>query len=226
MFQGFSQRSVDFLWELSLNNERPWFLEHKEEFLEVLDRPFRELAGDTAARMKKLWPQGDLVPQVSRIYRDARRLYGRGPYKDHLWFSLQQEDARNRGPMLWFELGLEGTSHGLGFWDRTAGQAELFRQQIDRDPERFRQLVRGIPQGERSRLWGDVYKRPKGHYDEIIDPWYNRRQLSVGYENLFGQEIFSPRLSELLAKSFAGLLPMYQFFQEVWQSSDEKPDQL
>lgn len=48
----------------------------------------------------------------------------------------------------------------------------------------------------------------------------------MGYENLFGQALFSPQLPELLAESFAGLLELYDFFSEVWHMSDEKPDLL
>ena len=32
MFEGFTQETSEFLWELSFNNERPWFLAHREQF--------------------------------------------------------------------------------------------------------------------------------------------------------------------------------------------------
>lgn len=32
MFQGFTQGTTDFLWGIRFNNERSWFLAHKEEF--------------------------------------------------------------------------------------------------------------------------------------------------------------------------------------------------
>ena len=44
MFQGFSQRSIDFLWGIALNNDRTWFQEHKQEFLDHVDGPMKELA--------------------------------------------------------------------------------------------------------------------------------------------------------------------------------------
>ncbi|MDR2501842.1 MAG: DUF2461 domain-containing protein [Oscillospiraceae bacterium] len=31
-FEGFSQRTVDFMWELRFNNNKTWFTQHKEEF--------------------------------------------------------------------------------------------------------------------------------------------------------------------------------------------------
>ena len=226
MFSGIPEQSIDFLYRLALNNERPWFQEHKEEFLSLVDRPFRALAAETARLLDARCPKYGFGPKVSRIYRDARRLFGRGPYKDHLWFSLQRGENAARGPMFWFELGLQGSSHGLGFWDETPGQAALFRKGIDADPARFERLVQGIPQQEKCRLWGEEYKRPKGERGPLLNPWYNRKSHSVGYENLFGQELFSPQLPALLADSFAGLLELYAFFLEVWQASDEKPDLL
>ena len=92
-FDGFSPKTSEFLWELSFNNERTWFLAHKDEFERVLNAPFKALAEETFALMQQRYPQLDCRLHVARIYRDARRLHGRGPYKDHLWFSIKGGDA-------------------------------------------------------------------------------------------------------------------------------------
>ena len=47
MFKGFSEKTGSFLWELAFNNERPWFLEHKQEFEELVNVPFKALAQET-----------------------------------------------------------------------------------------------------------------------------------------------------------------------------------
>lgn len=219
MEQTLTDKSIDFLWELSLHNERPWFLDHKEEFQRVLHRPFKALAAETAGLMQARWPQKDFTTHVSRIYRDARRLYGRGPYQDNLWFSLQKGDAHARGPMLWFEINREGTSHGVGFWDRTAQQALVFRKKLDENPARFERLVNALPDLSRGKIWGEEYKRPKGDAGPVLNPWYNRKQASWGYENYFGQELFSPGLPSLLAESFSGLMPLYDFFREAYEEA-------
>ena len=36
MFQGFSQNAIDFLWGISLNNERGWFMAHKQDFTDYV----------------------------------------------------------------------------------------------------------------------------------------------------------------------------------------------
>ena len=79
MFNGFTKETSEFLWELSFHNERPWFQEHKDQYLRVLHEPFHALAEDTRALMAENWPLSDFDLHVSRIYRDARRLFGRGP---------------------------------------------------------------------------------------------------------------------------------------------------
>ena len=33
MFQGFSEETIQFLWGVTLNNERSWFQAHKQEYL-------------------------------------------------------------------------------------------------------------------------------------------------------------------------------------------------
>ena len=36
MFQGFSQATGDFLWGLSMNNDRAWFQAHRQEYEDAL----------------------------------------------------------------------------------------------------------------------------------------------------------------------------------------------
>lgn len=218
MFEGFSPQTSDFLWSLALNNNRTWFLEHKEEFEAVLNRPFRALAAATHALMEARWPEQDFQLHIARIYRDARRAYGRGPYKDRLWFTIQRGERHAVGPMFWFELDGTSWSYGMGFWEDSAEQAEMFRRQIDADPARFERLIDGIAARGEFQLWGEAYKRPKGDRGEKLNPWYNRKHASVGYERAFGGELYGASLPELLADAYAGLMPMYRFYLEAYDA--------
>ena len=53
MFQGFDDTTVDFLWGIRLNNERPWFEAHKQDYLDHLYRPMKELGDDSTTT----WPR-------------------------------------------------------------------------------------------------------------------------------------------------------------------------
>ena len=219
MFGGFSQATGDFIWSLSLNNDRTWFLAHKEEFEAVFNQPFRALAKETCALMQAKHPERTFAYYVSRIYRDARRLFGRGPYKDHLWFTIYDGNRHDAGPVLWFELSGTGYSYGTGIWEEEADVAQAYRRRIEADPAGFERMINAIAARGDYLLWGDMYKRPKGDLGPVINPWYNRKHLSVGYEFGFGGDLFRPDLPELLADGFEVLMPFYDFYREAHEEA-------
>ena len=67
MFNGFSKETGEFLWELSFNNERPWFLAHKDVFERVLNTPFKALVHDLSEEMTRRLPGEEFTVHLSRI---------------------------------------------------------------------------------------------------------------------------------------------------------------
>lgn len=218
MFKGFSEKTGSFLWELAFNNERPWFLAHKQEFEELVNIPFKALAQETYKLMELKYPELDVRLHVSRIYRDARRLFGRGPYKDHMWFSIKASAMLLEGPMFWFEIGAADYSYGMGFYSASPAQMDAFRKSIDANPARFERIAREV---ERHGFYvtGEQYKRPKGSFDsEIINRWYNRKRMGLEKSFDLGGDAFKEELPEILADSFSKLMPMYEYFMEVYRA--------
>ena len=43
MFEGFSQETVDFMWGIRFNNERPWFEAHKSDYQTYFLTPMKEI---------------------------------------------------------------------------------------------------------------------------------------------------------------------------------------
>ena len=222
MFQGFTQETSKFLWELSFHNERPWFLEHKEQFERCLNAPFKALAAETGARMQTRFPQREWRVHTSRIYRDARRLFGRGPYKDHLWFTVWADGTgRDDGPAFWFEIGAATFEYGVGFFESTPAEMEVFRRMVDANPARFERIAEELAHMRGLRILGPEYKRPKKLWEGPIANWYNRRWLAVEWVQDFGGELLSPELPETLVKAWARLMPLYEFFLDVWLTAAE-----
>lgn len=218
MFQGFSQATGDFLWSLSMNNDRTWFQAHRQEFEDALNQPFRALAFDTLALMRQRRPDRDFQVHISRIYRDARRLFGRGPYKDHLWFTIYSGDRHNAGPLFWFEVDGMTWSHGMGIWEDSADVAAAWRALIDADPARLEKLVRALAARGDFKLWGQEYKRPKGDLGPLLNPWYNRRHISVGYEHGYGGPMYTDALPALLADDYSALIPLFDYLREAYNN--------
>ena len=144
MFSGFSEKTGGFLWELAFNNERPWFLAHKQEFEDFVNTPFKALAADSVSLMNARFPDFSGEAHVSRIYRDARRLFGRGPYKDHLWFTAADSQALRDGPAFWFEISPSSYAWGMGWYTVTPAQMEFLRRSVDANVTRFLRLIQPL----------------------------------------------------------------------------------
>ena len=147
MFTGYTDQTVDVFWGIRFNNDRAWFAEHKQEFQDAVMTPTKALAGELYDWFQEQYPALGLNLHISRIYRDARRLFGRGPYKDHLWFSIKHGSILLEGPMFWFEIGAADYSYGMGFYSATPSQMEAFRRSLDANPARFERIVRKIERG-------------------------------------------------------------------------------
>lgn len=212
MFQGFSQNAVDFLWGVKFNNNREWFTAHKQDYLDFVDRPLRALSQQLYEAMNEDAPQLGLRQHVSRIYRDARRLHGRGPYKDHMWLVLEHPSEEHLGrPAFYFELAPNCFSYGCGFWDMTPETAAKHRARIDRDPKKLASIARKIDKSKFS-LFGEEYKRPKGDVGKLLNPWYNRKNIGVSFEDNCEGVLFTPALFDDVLEGFRFLMPFYRYF--------------
>ena len=228
VFQGFTQETSDYLWELSFHNERPWFQEHKDEYLRVLHEPFHTLAENVLERMRTEFPEEEFDVHVSRIYRDARRLFGRGPYKDHLWFTLFANDNRhNEGPMFWFELSAATFSYGTGYFDVTPDEMEAFRNSIDRNPARFEHLAQDAAKLPGFRVTGPEYKRQKKDLGPVLNPWYNRKRVGLEHTEDFDAGLLGPEFIETLCSAYRRLMPLYRYFLTCYRAADtQNSDEL
>lgn len=211
MFQGFSQETSDFFWELRFNNDRTWFHGNKARFDALIGSPMKALAQETNALLEQRCPEMAPEVHVSRIWRDARRLFGRGPLKESMWFSVRKGGTRDEAPSFFFELTPATWSCGLGFWCATAAQAEAFRKAVDANPARFSAIAEDLAALKDYKIEGPEYKKPKGDYSPAVNAWYNRKSASLVKTEDFGGEILLPEFPQILADSFTPLLPMWQF---------------
>ena len=216
MFQGFSQGTVDVLWGIRFNNERSWFLAHKEEFQQQVDAPLRALADQVGQTIAEEFPKLGLQTKVSRIYRDARRLYGRGPYKSHLWFSLRMSGENwAEQPVFWFEIYPAGYAYGLGIYEARPALMAKFRKAMDEHPEDMLPLANAFQRQTRFRLGAEEYKRPKGTAQPPLDQWYNRKNLDLTCDREIDDLLYSRALVDELLQAYEALMPYYRYFSRI-----------
>lgn len=214
MFTGFSDETVDFLWGIRFNNERAWFEAHKETYLTQLYRPMQDLGGEIFQFIRQQRPDYPLVHKTARIYRDARRLRGRGPYKESLWFSVEEpSELWTAKPTFWFELMSEGWTYGMGYYLPKPLTMAKLRARLDQDPAPMEKLARALAGQDEFALDATVYKRPKGPAPSpLLEPWYQARSFSICHTGKLSEELFCRDIVERLEKGFGFLLPFYDYF--------------
>lgn len=220
-FEGFPKDLPEFLWGIAFNNEKPWFEAHREQYERCLNQPFRAFAREICDRMEEKYPCRCSELHISRIYRDARRLYGRGPYNDHLWFSLgltgQLYDVR---PKFWFGINAKSWELGMGMWGAKGELMERWRREIDEHPERLSKIVRRLNRHGGIELWGERYKRPKGDPGKLLYDWYNTKAAAVGRTVWFDPDPPDEELLEQVMADFEALMPLYDYMMEICTRGD------
>ena len=223
MFTGFSQRTIDFMWNLRLNNNKPWFEAHKDEYQRDFLNPMKALGQEVFQRITADFGEHGFIHKVSRVYKDARRVKGGEPYRSNLWFCIERPaEEWTSTPVFWFELAPENWSYGLGYYQARPDTMAKFRARIDRNPKAFEKLIAPFVKQNEFALDGPEYSRKKEAPTPKTAAWYNKKSFSLVHEQPIGEELFSPELANRLVAGYAFLMPLYDYF--ITLDSDPAPD--
>lgn len=216
MFQGFSGATIDFLWGIRFNNDRTWFNQHKDEYLQHLYEPMKALNSELYEGMCAQYPKQDFLSKVSRIYRDARRLHGQGPYKDHLWLTLQGPvDGWTDTPAFWFELAPDSWSYGLGMYCAHPVTAAKLRARMDSDPKPMEKLTRRLNRQTEFALTGPEYSKKKTPSSPLLAPWYQKKNYSLIHEEPNSEILYAHGLAERILEGWKALMPFFEYLSTV-----------
>lgn len=213
-FTGFSLQTLDFLYNLSLNNEKSWFETHKSEFQQFFYSPMKTLGQSVFEKVSQRAPNHNFIHKLSRIYRDARYLRaGDGPYRTSLWFSIEKpsEGEWTDRPVFWFDLSAENWSYGMGYGGAKAATMAKWRARIDENPQKFEKLVAFLDDSQEFVLEGEEYTRKKEAPSAKTAVWYNKKSFSLIHRQEHDEELFSPDLANRIADRMLTLMPIYDW---------------
>ena len=216
MFTGFSQKTVDFMWGIRLNNNKLWFEEHKDEFKRDFQAPMKELGQEVYARIIADYGDCGFIHKLSRIYKDARRVRDGSFYRDNLWFSVEKptkEKEESSGILtFWFDLNPDGWSYGLGYYAAKAATMEKLRARIDKNPKEFERLIDLLGSQGEFKLDGPEYARQKQAPTPKIQGWYNKKSFSLIHFGEISDELFTCEFIDRLVNGYKFLMPFYDYF--------------
>ncbi len=209
MFQGFTPETVDFLWGIRMNNNREWFLEHKNQYVNTLYEPMKALGKELFQPFMD--KPGELL-KVSRIYRDAR-MHHPLPYKESLWICIRRDvEWWAENPCLYFEINPDRIHYGFFWWRLRPAVAEAFRQYISAKPDEFLNLMESTEKAVGQPITAELYKRPKITDNEALVPYFAwKGQIGCVREEEFSDAVFGPELADRVRDFFEKLMPLYDF---------------
>jgi uncharacterized protein (TIGR02453 family) len=209
--------SFDFLKQLEKNNNREWFNEHKDTYLDELLKmeTFVEVFLD---RMKET----DLIDTPSgkkammRIYRDTRFSNNKTPYKNYWAGGFHRLGARLRGGY-YFQFQ-PGTSFiAGGFWAPNQPDLTLIREEVAFDDEPMRKI---LEQKKIKTLFGGF----KGEQLKTVPRGYNldhpaadllRYKQFILRRNFTDKQVFAGDFIDTAIETARALRPFFDYMSDV-----------
>ena len=221
----FSQKTLDFLFENRLRDDKGWFTEHKSTYNEHVLLPLKELATALTPAVSAIDDRIVTTPGVgktiSRIYRDTRFSRDKTIFRDEMWLSFKREKGY---PEFFFALWPGGLSLGCGYYCAPAETMETMRELIlQRDPV----FMRACADHEAQQTFAmecERHKRTKYPYQpQHIRSWLDRKTICFTAESADVSQLFSDALPQTVGKQFEKLTSIYRFFLHVEERKWKRP---
>ena len=187
-FIGFSPKAFKFLEELTDNQTRVWFSEHRSEYEEFVREPMKrftdELSESLANKDIPLW--GDPKKSLFRINRDARFSKAKHPYNMHASGLFTRTGDKHSPGVLYFRLDPLGSRCAAGYLQPEAHNLKKLRQGILDNPKAWLSLEKALKRKGYELDYSNTLARiPRGFNDvppEVeraikLKGWIIRKQL-------------------------------------------------
>ena len=146
--QYFTPEVFTFLAELEQNNEKAWWEDNKQRYIDVIREPAKAFIEDFEPRLHELSPHfvadtrtngGSLM----RPYRDVRFSKDKTPYKTNVGIQFRHEAGKDvHAPGFYIHLQPGENFAGVGMWHPEAAVARRVRQHIYDNPDQWKKATR------------------------------------------------------------------------------------
>jgi len=208
-YAGFEPESIAFLEELSANNNRDWFREHKPRYEEqVLDVALRFIQS-MQDPLAEFAPHFVAVPtrvggSLMRVYRDTRFSRDKTPYKTNVGIQFRHELAKDvHSPGYYVHVDPEQVFLGVGMWRPDAEPLRGIRERIAARPAEWKRTVAASRFRKHYSLGGESLTRPPrgfGPDHECIDDI--KRKSFIAVKNLAVDDAVGPQFQRKVETAF------------------------
>ena len=222
-----------FLKELSRNNDRNWFIAHKDEYKKAKER-FDAFALELLAEIRKFDSAiGDLkINDITyRIYRDVRFSSDKSPYKTHMGVYICPGGKKSPNSGYYFQVSASASDSWEGTHMLAAGDywcdpkvLAILREDIEMSDGGFRKILAQADPRFELDYEGALKKVPAGLPTDTPDSdFYRLKRFCMAFtpDEKF---ILEPNLSERVAAIFKTTKPFLDFINRAvtWSREEEK----
>jgi uncharacterized protein (TIGR02453 family) len=168
----FTPSLFTFLRDLDANNEREWFHEHKQRYLDSVQEPAMEFIIDFKPKLEQISPHFTAEAKtvggsLFRIQRDTRFSKDKTPYKQNTGMQFRHEAGKDaHAPGFYLHLQPGECWAGVGLWRPETKVAYQIREYIAEHPAEWKKASRGKRFTDAWELSGESLVRPPRGFDE------------------------------------------------------------
>ena len=212
-FTGFNKEGIQFLSNLSQNNNKLWFDQNKQIFKNKLESPAKAFLSAIITELDisfNLKVEG----KIFRIYRDIRFSKDKTPYNSHLRMSFTIP-GKKAGPALM--LSIEHNKNlilGCGIFEFSKEDKDTYREFITNDKAAF-EFDKIIEDIKTNKYKIDIpsYKKIPAGYDES-HPRANMlkaKGITIWQKCSLPNEFYNKKAVEYCINTFQTILPLFRW---------------
>ena len=229
---------LDFLSELSVNNNREWFAENKAWYQRCYAQ-FVAFSEQYIQRLSEIDPSLKGLQAkdcIWRIYRDVRFSHDKRPYKE--WFGVFPATGVPGLPKTWGKHSMRGGYYvhiqpgqcmfAGGIWDPGKELLDALRKEIEANYEEVEEIM-STPQWKRyftddfDPYWGMLKKVPAGFDPEFKHAEWLKHKTYTFSTPLTDQQVSAPDFLDEIVEIAKAAKPMNDFLNYTFEEYGEFP---
>lgn len=227
-FEGFPSEGSRFFQELAANNNREWFQEHKQNYIDYLQTPAVSFVMELGERLKSEFPgmvydlRTNGAGSVMRIYRDIRFSKDKTPYKDHVGINFWEGPQKKVSPGFHLYVDSEGAVFYGGHHTFSKEYLTAYREAVanDESGEKLRKALDKLSKEPGFEVVGEQLKKVPPGYDKESPRGDLLRYKGLGVKSakLDLKILRSPQLIDTCAEAAHTMGALHRWFVAVNQT--------
>lgn len=209
-----SKHSLDFLSKLQANNNRPWFEEHKGDYLKT-KKELEALIKKVEINLNKV--DNIEFSKLYRIYRDVRFSKNKLPYKDYLGGYHRRFGNDRRGTYT-FDISPNGcTIVGGGFFGPSSDDLLRIRKEFEMDSSYIEKITQEATFLDYfGSLKGNALKTaPRGFEKNHPNVKWLRLKQFLAFRNFTDEEVTRKDFADQMTETFIAIRPFFDYMTDV-----------